>query len=563
LFPALLKNLPLFPFRGKSLLPTVRAKAEKFRTDLPVLSSIPIERELAWAAAIFRQDASEISRFVVLKSQFEADLLLGRHEDCEATLDTVEKEFGFSIWLLELRIAFLQTSQGLEAQKAYLARIRSIRRDGDLISFLAHFTSWRNEETTNPFQFKKTVSERSAEWSVPDDFRAYLLYRLTGECPLDDTTISAILRYEASYSLIDYYETFIRITTRRLSNASLSAGPLHKDSLLSLVDTISDSRLLKLLSIASDSNTRYLRRCQIRSLMSDDALLMANYGAIPGIIEAEVNERPDDIRLWFNAAIAELDSNCSLQLPSGLGSRFTRLLKAVMEKKRGYQESVLEAARLVLNYGQLPSALQFEAFFLPQLSSNPRANPKVQVTASASSRFLEPAMLRFTEPEKRFEFASVLHHMYGNHRVIDFEKWRSGQEDQLHEQFRETIAPPLFKEVLIEHFASSSQYDEALHLARQLEAEAGPRYRRLAQRWIAECLFSLEEIEEVIEYVCRVCISDLEVVPMMPLARCAGALNKERRAALAGNLSSPIILDIYDRRKEELQRLIRAQLNSC
>lgn len=562
LFPALLKVIPLFPYRGRSLLPTIGASAQRFRTDLPVLKAIPLERELAWAAAVFLQNASALIRFVDLKSQFESNLLLGRYDNCEELLNRVENEFGFSIWLLEVRIAFLQTSRGLETQKAYCSHVRSIRREGDLLSFLAHFTSWRNEDTTNPSQFKKTLTDRAADWAVPSEFRTYLLHKLTGECALDDATISTLLRHASSYSLIDHYETYIRLAIRHLSAEPFIPRAVYSFSLMSLTDIIPDPRLVKLASIAVDGGLQYLRRCQAHRLSTDDALMVGDYEAFRDCIQAEVADRPDDIRLWFNLAIAELDSGLSMILSNGLGARFAGILKAVMEKRSEYNESVLEGARLILNYSNLPSTAQFESFFWPQLSSSPNSNPATQLAAFASSRFVEPSILRFAPVDKRGELASIFEEKYGNHRVVDFEKWRSEQNSELRDKLRVNVAPLLFNEVLIEHLARAGRYDEALGLARKVEAEAGPRYRRIAQRWIAEFLFSLVKIEAAIDYVARVCISDRYAIPMMPLARCASALDKKRRAALAGNLSTPIVLDIYDRNFESTYESERMRLTT-
>jgi hypothetical protein len=488
-----------------------------------------------------------LRQFVGLKSQIESTLLLGDYDLCDESLDRLEKELGFSIWLLEMKIAVLQTSRGLEAQKAYSSQVRGLRPDGDLISFLAHFMSWRNEDTTNPFQFKKTVSQRASDWQVDDEYRTHMLYKLTGECSLDDAVLSTILRYEASYSLIDYYESFIRLAIGLISNEKLLHSSTFNAPLLTLIDIIPDARLVKLASVAVDDGFQYLKRSKARSLSSDDALLAADYEAVQNYVELQAREYPDDIHLWDNLALAELNSGRSPSSVSGLGTRFTRLLKAVMKKESEYKESVLEGARLILNYGNLPSSAQFESFFWQHMSSAPNLDRSTQLAAFLSSRFLEPAVLRFMSKGHQLEFARLLDETYGDHRAIDFYKWLAGDNNLQQDGLHTRIDPFIFKEVLIEHFAMSEHYDNALALARKVEAEAAPRYRRIAQRWIAHCLFASGKIDDAIDYVCHVFISDRDCLLMMPFARCASALDKARRAALAGKLSTPIVLDIYDR----------------
>jgi hypothetical protein len=550
LFPTLLKKLPLFPQRGKSLLPSLGHSLERFRVDVPTLRPVGLDRELAWAAAIFRQYSDVLDRFINLKLQFESHLLLGDYDDCEKVLDQLEKEFGVSVWLLETRIAFLQTSRGLEAQKAYCSHLQSARPNVDLLSFFEHYASWRNEDTTNPFQFKKAISEKASEWSISTDFRSFLLFKLTGDCPIDEETIAYILTYEASYSLVDYYESFIQLTIKYFASEPFTPRPAYNSALISMVKKIRDQRLAKLAALAGPGSFDYLKRCKTRSLVSDEALLVGNYSAFKSAVEAVIQETPDDIRLWFNAANAELDSTTSLRFSKGVGARFLAILKAVIEKENGFEDSVLEGARLILNYRHLPSAAQFESFFWPQLSSKPNPSPHTQVAAFISSRFLEPSMLRSLPLSWRQEFTRVLEQMYGDCLIVDFEKWRSDDDVTLRERLQSIITTKLFHEVVIEHHAENGRHIEALEVARQLEVSTERRLKRVAQRWVAECLLATGKIQEVVDHVCRVCVSDRNAIPMMPLARCASALDKAHRSALAGNLSASIVLDIYDRKFE-------------
>jgi hypothetical protein len=224
----------------------------RFRIDIPTLSAVSIERELAWAAAVFVHYHSALNHFLNLKSQVEWNLLAGGYDVCEETLDRIEHEFGFSFWLLDVRLALLQESGGLEAQKAFSALTRSVRPSGDMIPFLAAQISWRNEDTTNPFLYRQTTGELFAEAPISEEFRAYLIFKSTGQCTADPRTISALLRYDASHSLLDYYETFVRLAAVHLSQDESKYNPgVFASSLLSLEKVLSDFRLSKLLCLAT------------------------------------------------------------------------------------------------------------------------------------------------------------------------------------------------------------------------------------------------------------------------------------------------------------------------
>jgi hypothetical protein len=542
----LIKRLHLYPFRGVPLLPQVGVRVERFRVDLPTLGQIPIEREFLWAAFVFCAYAEQLNQYLVLKTKFEIELLLGRHDDSQATLSEVEAIFGFSICALELRVAALQIGYGLESQKNYSGGIRGKRRKGDLISFLSHFTSWRNEDTTNPFQFKKTISEAAADWEVEDDFRAYILFKLTGDCVIEEATLSSVLRHEATFSLIDYYETFIRLAIQVMSRGNPGLKRALAAPLVEMADKIADGRLSKLAFLSDLGSPENLKHCVVRSLEADDALLRADYTRFGEVVGDALSHWPNDTRLWLNAAIAQCESSYALVADRGLGSRMAGLLRTVLEKSGEYDESVFEGARLVLNCGLLPSVLQFEAFFWPQLSSEPHPDGSTQLVGFFASNFLEPSALRLVPPNKRPGYADVLGRSYVASNVVRFEVWRSGEGGASDTSF-EMVSPWLLDEVQIEHLDAAGRSEEALERSQELEAGGSLRYKRIAQRWIAACLFALGRPEDAIDYVCRVCISDWGALPMMPVPKCASILDKKLRKRLAGKLSTPIVLDIYDR----------------
>jgi hypothetical protein len=378
------------------------------------------ERELAWAATAFALASAELTDFVDLKHRLEKSLLIGDYQDSENLLDHIEAQFGFSIFLLEMRIAVLQTSQGLEAQKAYCATVRTLRPERDFLSFIGSFISWRNEETTNPFQYKKTVVERIADWTIPDHQRTYLRYKMAGHFDTNESTISTILRYEASFSLIDWYETFMRTAAVFLaSRASPHAG--LASALEPLRGKIPDLRIAKLTSLADNSGFESLRVCRRRQLDGDECLINGDYELLSEAAASDMAQNPDDIRALHNLAIASLESARDVPTIPGLGGKFVSLAKAVIEKKSALEESTLEGARLVLNYPYLSSAAQFESLFLPQISSNPRPAPAEQLAAFLTSPFIDPCIIRFLPEERRAQYIGLLKELYGAHPVV--ERW--------------------------------------------------------------------------------------------------------------------------------------------
>jgi len=553
LFLPLVQTLPHFVVHGRSAqaqfhLPPVGFSIPKFRVDIPLLEAVSFERELLWAAAVFTHYAPILNRFVDLKAQLERNLLAGKWNVCQELLLRIEDEFGFSFWFLDIKIALLQSSSGLEAQKAFSARTKSLRPEGDLIPFLAAYISWRNEDTTNPFVFRQTVRDRLSEWTLAEPFRVYLALKLTGECTVDERTFSELLRHEASYSLIDYYESFVRLAMLFLSEqvGKRELTPFVSP-LVSLTRVISDFRLSKMLSLTSEES---LARCGgRRSLEYQERLVTGDYEGLLNLLATALVTDPGDGYLWCLNAIAEVESNRSVLSSEGLGQRLVRVLRAIIEKRGEFTESVWDGARLMLNYRSFPFAGQFEAFFGSELSSMPKPMPAIQLAAFLSSPYVEAHALRFLPSPLQVCYANFLTTFYGNHSVVALERWRA-------QNTTGTAYPPegtdrsLLYEIRIEHAAASGQHEEALRLARQLAERSGQRYTRIAKRWIAECLLRTGSTEEAIEYVCSTYLSDPHMLSMLPVKECAFILDKKRRSVLAGRLSTPIMLDLYTRKHD-------------
>ncbi|WP_242483025.1 hypothetical protein [Pseudomonas sp. TH10] len=73
---------------------------------------------MSWFTALVVANAKRISRYLELSHEYEVKLLEANSQACLLALETIELEFGLSVWLIETRIAHLQHFEGVEAQKS-------------------------------------------------------------------------------------------------------------------------------------------------------------------------------------------------------------------------------------------------------------------------------------------------------------------------------------------------------------------------------------------------------------------------------------------------------------
>ncbi|WP_184546128.1 hypothetical protein [Mucilaginibacter sp. FT3.2] len=184
--------------------------------DSPRLVQTDVDSEYFWAKYIILINLPYIKKFLDFSQAYSRHLMAGQYQDAKQALDGIEDNFGASLWLIRNKIALLQITEGLEAQKKYAQAIKSNLRNGGLIKFLVHHTSIRNEPQTSTGRFTSQIesitSLLNSDGQVGyDDFSRYYLL---GTEPSTLEGLANILRLSYSTSIIDYYEAFVLLIQR-------------------------------------------------------------------------------------------------------------------------------------------------------------------------------------------------------------------------------------------------------------------------------------------------------------------------------------------------------------
>jgi len=205
--------------------------------------SLPLEGELAWAAAIVRQNRDVIRSHLGYSAQLDLLLLQDKGDEALSALDDLEKSCGFSLHLVSTKIALLQLYKGLEAQKEYLSWLKGNGASRNL-NFFAHWWSVRAEDSTTSRNFHRDFKRRLKRWSLDEPFRAHIAFEVLREMPSEGQEAKLL---SGSYlgSAIDVYEAVVSVLqlivveSRAVPSTLISA--LHE-----LVELTGDVRLIKL-----------------------------------------------------------------------------------------------------------------------------------------------------------------------------------------------------------------------------------------------------------------------------------------------------------------------------
>src|SRR4029079_6307762 len=123
------------------------------------LDEVKSAKELAWCVALLSLHLDKISKYVMLRTALEEAMLQGNAAGIHTALDSIENELGVSFWLIAIRTAAIQMTQGLEAQKKFSNAVRKTITQKGVTAWVAYKTSVRNEPSVTPARFVVTAEQ--------------------------------------------------------------------------------------------------------------------------------------------------------------------------------------------------------------------------------------------------------------------------------------------------------------------------------------------------------------------------------------------------------------------
>lgn len=183
-----------------------------------VIESLTINNEVNWLFLAIRKGYPELARFVILKKEFENNLLLGFYDKAEIILDVIEAEICYSLWSLENRFLLVQIAEGLASNKTLLQNLITDHLDYD-VKFLSIFLSERVEmESGVSNYYEKMLSAfNDYEGFDKDQLITFFTFKLDpfgSELKIDP---KSVLEIAFKFSLIDRYLVFLKLCTYSLS----------------------------------------------------------------------------------------------------------------------------------------------------------------------------------------------------------------------------------------------------------------------------------------------------------------------------------------------------------
>jgi hypothetical protein len=519
------------------------------------LAPVGLAREIAWAHAVMRRSAAVLTDFRRAAESYETALLEGDFDKATSILNGIDERVGASLWSLETRLALLQRARGLEAQKAYASEVFAIRGRHDVVAFLVHHLSRRNEPSTTPLRYEQQLDAMTEPWTGSEDLAAYVKYRLINRLPRDARGYANLLRFESSASTIDHYETFVTLSAWAAAAGGAGMGQAFATAVAGLSGVIEDDRLTRTAFLLG-GDASILDTTPVRGVAAEDALVLDEYTAAAEQATCDMQDDLSDSSSWIALARAggepDVAATASGQgLPAVMLARCSRIVHRTDEM----DEALVRLLKEALNNRLQRFSTSLTAFLWREMSNTTGETQEMERFAFVHGRALRPSDVgRLAGTSAARSVARLVATQAPRSASLSEQVLRAGLDatDPVFGQLPFGELPgDVTREASIVRAAGSDDHEEVLRLAAELSASGDLMRRRRVRRSVAHALLARDQVAELATFIALSCVEDPVSASMLPVTECANRLDRALRRERAGDIAIPIVLDIFSRRFED------------
>ena len=544
-----LQWIAMYPEKVRRIRPP--EVTHKYADLWPKRSSIPVINDLAvglkWITKLLVNHEEILARYVTLLEQYEIYVLTDQFDNALATIEAMESEIGLSVCIMEAKIAILQKTEGLEAQKKYIDSVRDAA-PASLPAFIAYYTSERNEKNVSFTRYAAKIEEIIARQTVTAPIQKYLTRRLLG-LKGDDITVVDIVHVmcvAGSLSVVDAYEGLIWACQTTLAKGLVKnfAGDMN-ECLSSL--NVEDWRAAKLLSYISED----FSDVPLRDMGAECLLLEGKFPEAYNHAVDQLARIPDDADSMISASLAlayggALDADPPA---SGLNGDITKLLSRIVAKSEGAASAASELTKLVLNF----RSVRIMAAIYGQLVIEWRDAVQFGETESTllflSSRYLN--ILHWLVVAPPVSNTLKLESLRREPKSLTTQAFGDLSEGKY--ELPETIAKEMGQLINAQRAIYWNHFERSYDFLAELRLSEQQIWHRAAAKLELHCLLETHESERAIYRTSQLCASQDDLRYILPLRAILSGLRWKDVRHLERRIELSIIFDLYFRTIDEFQ----------
>lgn len=440
------------------------------------------QMEIFWAKSILLQNVKFINIFLQLSDDYTKMVLKGKYKDALKKLDEIEDNFGQSLWLIKNKIATLQNSEGLEAQKNYVNSIKDELNDNRILNFIVHWTSIRNEDNTSITRFQNKINKILNEFTpeTHPGFYEYCKFHILGEVDLDSEKFSHVLRMDYSRSFIDLYESFIHFLGIYFNN---SEKPINLEHIIGdFCSKIKDSRLVFLRDLEYGIT-------KIEDYSENSVFVTAEDFYLDGQYEKAYNtaykylmenfEKTELVIVAGKSKAMMMDSNTSssnsIEIETTLDKLIFHISKIYQKGITGAKENVEQLKKFQINYFSLSCSSCIRYLLRSQSKSFFMQNEYDFLSIISSAEFSPLFLPNIISSELSQKYMDACLKIYPDSQTVLIENSILSNSELPQTLTFENDSMIL---VIAENNYKNGQYDKSIKLAKELLESSSNYFRR-------------------------------------------------------------------------------------
>ncbi|NKX61466.1 tetratricopeptide repeat protein [Bacillus cereus] len=330
-------------------------RIDQYKKKSTIYPSDDVQRELIWTSKIISKYVDEINCFLKKKEDYIKSLFLSDFQRAKEILDSIEEEFGLSCWLLENRIALLQSMEGLEKQKEYTQNIIENDKANVILRFLLRFYSIKAESNVSPEKYNQEIYKAYEEFddnSYDDPFYSYLKFKIN-IANIDDFDYRCIILIENELSIIDRYMTFVEIILNLAVSNSIDLYSETIQEITKNISHINDSSFHNFWGLLYESKTIYIENKNSLILEIMDSYTKGLYAEVIEKSEGLLSGNPDIVEIYevYVKSLLYLNSS-EMYFKNNLLGDIISNLKDIYTNNNLAEESLVDLIKICYIYSK-------------------------------------------------------------------------------------------------------------------------------------------------------------------------------------------------------------------
>ncbi len=509
----------------------------------PAPTATNLKNEFYWAGAYLSAHLENISTFIQFSNVFQEAFLLNDFTLCEETLQLIQERFGVSLWLLRHTIPFLQYAKGLEQQKQFTQQMKAELPADGIAAYIAHYISMRSEPTLSIARFLSQFTHHLTRLSVDTDLATYVRFHIAPDLSMDDNEVFSVLKYECASTIVDIYDSLIRLSQIVINIGRDDLYPVLRTVLGSL-SPIEDTRLSILLFMLG-LKCPEISCFDMRFAESLQLFLCGDYARAANLAITSLVEWPCNTELRKLAATATAISGNSTGGKESFLFKILNWMTAIINKSPTMENDTNELLRIAYTFNSYSWGASLFEFVKQETSPDPTQSIGLSHFAATSITSLEGPIIDAPQSSTfHSDYPATMQSFYALCPSILYNQKPPDAQDSICAQNLSWESEALIQ---AERALASSDLPCALAEGRRLLDSCHDYFKQKSIKIVSHCMLNMGHKKECLEFITSILLKEPRFDRIVPLSQAIDTIDTASRMELKNIIAVPILYDFYSK----------------